>query len=629
MAILNRNPAFLIPLALVAMAVPMAAQASQDDDTYQGEAAERYAMVRSLEGDTTIRKGEVEESLTRGTPIAEGDILESRGRGVLQLADGTRIAFDGSTRLHIAALFKNGLGERHILLRLDHGRLRLSFGGDGRLRVDTPSGTLTMNDRGTATVEASRDRTVRVRVTSGRGTFSNNRDQVRLSAGERIAVYSTEDRLDRVRTFNTYEQDAFETWADRRASGGQGESFQRVPREIRHYAHDLDEYGEWVEVDDAGWVWRPRVEVEWRPYWRGRWGAYSSGMTWVSDDPFGYVTSHFGRWGWTSRWGWYWIPGVHYAPAWVAWNMVGSNWGWAPLNYWNTPTTWGYGAWGGGHCWNVVNVNHIHRGGLNRHIYSDSNIIRSFNSNRDLRAPWTRGPVVVTQAEFRNPAQLSRAFAPEVRRDRLQAYERQIQATTGRTIVRREATGPAPAAGANPREHRIPFEDRRRDQGLERRDLVPRERSHEPRPGFPRQDATPIPPRDRSHEPRPTERREERRPEPSPARPRERGFETRPETREERRPDPPRDRPRERMMEVRPSETREERRPDPPRERIIESRPAPSTPRPERREERREERRPDPPTESRPTPPPSERRESRPAPRTEERRDSRSPGRRN
>ncbi|MDR1841030.1 MAG: hypothetical protein LBQ86_03800 [Holophagales bacterium] len=53
-------------------------------------------------------------------------------------------------------------------------------------------------------------------------------------------------------------------------------------------------------------------------------GRLQGGMTWVSYDPLGYVTHHYGRWGWSSIHGWYWIPGVFYSPAWVVWNMVES-----------------------------------------------------------------------------------------------------------------------------------------------------------------------------------------------------------------------------------------------------------------------------------------------------------------
>lgn len=183
--------ALLLPAALVS-AAPQAPQAPADDESYQGEAPERYAMVRALEGDVRIRKGDLDEALSRGTPIAEGDVVESRGRGVLQLGDGTRIAFGGATRFTVAALFTNQQGEKQVLLRLDYGRLRVLLGGqsDSRFRVDTPSGTATCFDKGSFTVEAERDKVVRLKVHTGRVDFANDRDQTRIAAGERLTVYS-------------------------------------------------------------------------------------------------------------------------------------------------------------------------------------------------------------------------------------------------------------------------------------------------------------------------------------------------------------------------------------------------------------------------------------------------------
>ena len=40
----------------------------------------------------------------------------------------------------------------------------------------------------------------------------------------------------------------------------------------------------------------------------------------VSDEPYGWVVYHYGRWVWTDRWGWMWVAGYDWAPpAWVEW----------------------------------------------------------------------------------------------------------------------------------------------------------------------------------------------------------------------------------------------------------------------------------------------------------------------
>lgn len=609
---------------------PAPAYAAQDED-YAGESADRYAQVKVLDGEVRIRKvGEAEESLTRGIPVTEGDVVESRGRGVLQLGDGSRIAFGANTRFQVASLFTGRDGSRQVLLRLDYGRLRVTAaGGDARFRVDTPTGTASLAERASATVEVDRDRVTRFKLHSGRGSYSNERDRASLSAGERLTIYSAQDSLDRIRSFNTYEMDSFDQWCDDVLVTRRSRSAEYVPREIRAYSDDLDEYGEWVDVEDVGYCWRPRVSIEWRPYWRGRWGAYAGGMTWVSDDPWGYVTFHHGRWGWSSRWGWYWIPGVFYSPAWVAWYWTGGYCGWAPLGYWNHPVSWGYGAWGGGYCWNVVQVSHINTVSIHNRVVVDRTVISSFNhgtgtttwtpggAGRPVVPAWRTSPVIATSAEFRNPAQFSRALDRQVQSQRLADYGRQLQASghalQTRTHVSRPVGGGegAPAMGPEGRPSR-PFEDRSlRQPGPRNRDMVDRPasgneggvrtdrgsgRGTEGRGGEDRRIEHRDRPVDNGREtPRTSDRDTLRTPLDRAPGNRERvdrpaggGREDRPET------------PRERRFE--------ERRPDPPRERPREER---QEWRQERREERRMERAPverpssPPPRSERPSPPPS------------------------
>ncbi len=92
----------------------------------------------------------------------------------------------------------------------------------------------------------------------------------------------------------------------------------------------LDAYGEWVWVHDHGRGWRPRVEHDWRPYWRGHW-AWSGQWVWVSADPWGDLPSHYGEWIWSAREGWVWIPGTEWAPARVVWIVSGPIIAWAPI----------------------------------------------------------------------------------------------------------------------------------------------------------------------------------------------------------------------------------------------------------------------------------------------------------
>ncbi|MDI1313252.1 DUF6600 domain-containing protein, partial [Prosthecobacter sp.] len=94
----------------------------------------------------------------------------------------------------------------------------------------------------------------------------------------------------------------------------------------------LAPYGHWSEVNGYGYCWRPTITVAgWRPYVDGCWVWSSLGWAWQTNEPFGWATYHYGRWVDLARYGWIWVPGSDWAPAWVAWRQSRDCVGWAPL----------------------------------------------------------------------------------------------------------------------------------------------------------------------------------------------------------------------------------------------------------------------------------------------------------
>ena len=86
---------------------------------------------------------------------------------------------------------------------------------------------------------------------------------------------------------------------------------------------DLDDYGNWQYVSNYGYAWHPYAETAWAPYQSGYWAMdYPFGLTWVSNEPWGYAPYHYGRWTYTSD-QWFWVPETvstypAYSPALVA-----------------------------------------------------------------------------------------------------------------------------------------------------------------------------------------------------------------------------------------------------------------------------------------------------------------------
>jgi hypothetical protein len=130
------------------------------------------------------------------------------------------------------------------------------------------------------------------------------------------------------------------------ANTGQKARAQDVEVSFQTFYDNLSPYGEWVSDPEYGDVWVPNEAGNFRPYGsRGHWVMTDVGNTWVSDDPWGWACYHYGRWTYDAYYGWVWIPGYEWAPAWVTWRYGGGYSGWAPLGpnvslSYNAPESW-------------------------------------------------------------------------------------------------------------------------------------------------------------------------------------------------------------------------------------------------------------------------------------------------
>ncbi|WP_319588598.1 DUF6600 domain-containing protein [uncultured Desulfobulbus sp.] len=177
-------------------------------------------------------------------------------------------------------------------------------------------------------------------------------------------------------------------WAQRQQN--RGSSVEYLPEPIRDEAYALEENGRWERVyyeGDYRNMWRPtRVDPGWRPYTSGRWSVYYGDNCWIPDEPFGYVTHHYGSWVYVESFRtWYWVPPVTRAvarvpgisisfgwyPGRVGWIHSGPSIGWVPLA--PDEIYYGYRPWGHRtvvvHRGTVININ------LSRYRYLDGAVI--------------------------------------------------------------------------------------------------------------------------------------------------------------------------------------------------------------------------------------------------------------
>lgn len=115
------------------------------------------------------------------------------------------------------------------------------------------------------------------------------------------------------------------------------QSYQYLPADIPG-VYDLDEYGDWTNIDGYGNCWSPRVSADWAPFRHGYWNVDRVwGPSWVSREPWGWAPYHYGRWAFVNQ-RWFWVPvevarRPTYCPAPVAFISLAqtNHIGWVPL----------------------------------------------------------------------------------------------------------------------------------------------------------------------------------------------------------------------------------------------------------------------------------------------------------
>jgi len=104
---------------------------------------------------------------------------------------------------------------------------------------------------------------------------------------------------------------------------------------LNYFQDQLRPSGIWVNVPPFGPVWRANGAIQiagLRAYFnQGDWEYTAGGWVWHLGGAYGDIVFHYGRWIRDPGYGWVWVPGYDWAPAWVSWRHAEGFAGWAPL----------------------------------------------------------------------------------------------------------------------------------------------------------------------------------------------------------------------------------------------------------------------------------------------------------
>lgn len=331
----------------------------------EAEALPTAARIERVDGEVALNNSLYDSEAqwlqaTPNTPVSVGDRLYTRDNSRTSLAfTGRNFArLEPNTSLDILSL-----SDRRTQLALREGSAIFDVGylapGD-LFEVGTPYGAVDFQQPGLYQVGFDNNGGVLVSVLSGLAQVVGLGGSGQVGKGEMLTLlgqtaaqvilsrlqpdnagyfvddyysYRYPERYDgRYSNYDAYLNDPYYYDPYRQYDGYQYAS-NMIPG-----LYDLDYYGDWVNLDDYGYTWRPRVDAGWAPYQQGYWtNDYPYGPTWVSSEPWGYAPYHYGRWIYSGN-QWFWIPdSVNtrplYSPALVAFvPMSQSNLiGWVPL----------------------------------------------------------------------------------------------------------------------------------------------------------------------------------------------------------------------------------------------------------------------------------------------------------
>ena len=297
----------------------------------------RFARAGESEGtaEMQLHTAEPWRAMVRNTPLPQGARLrtESGGRLEAELDDGSVVRLTGSALVEVSDYTQLSTGQQISLLSLDRGTVYFTGRPQtrGSLSVAVPGAQITVRQRVRLRFEVTENWT-QIAVLEGVALFETPTAQLDLREGQMARVeLGRAARFQLLREIPTLESD---DWSQKRDQLQERSASAKHLPGVRYGGADLDLAGSWLQTDDFGIVWKPKVLETWAPFQSGAWRWYDElGYTWIAAEEWGWAPYHYGRWLQHASLGWVWVPGASavFKPGDVYW-MRAAGWAlWGPL----------------------------------------------------------------------------------------------------------------------------------------------------------------------------------------------------------------------------------------------------------------------------------------------------------
>jgi len=318
---------FLTPVILLCLTVAGSPCWADDSPPF------RAGRVAAIDGGLSLRQnGGDWTTVGLNDPVAAGMSARTGGQARAILRAGAEtVAVAPASEVDVARL-----DSENTQLALRQGRIAVRIAPEDKPRnieVDLPHGAVWLSTPGEYDIAAGDERNPpRVAALAGAAHVVAEGVDSTIAAGAALVLNGAKSTASDI---DAAANDEFSAWRRNAAAISGQSALRHVSAELTGY-EALDGDGGWENVSGYGAVWFPRdVPENWAPYRYGHWRWIAPwGWSWIDDMPWGFATSHFGRWAnipevdpldpsmpGPRRWGW--LPGGSaadplYAPALVA-----------------------------------------------------------------------------------------------------------------------------------------------------------------------------------------------------------------------------------------------------------------------------------------------------------------------
>ena len=274
----------------------------------------RIGRLSAVEGTVSIRPSGGEWSgAGANEPVAAGMAVRAGDKARAQLRVGPdAIALAAATRMEIGRL-----DESATQIALLQGRIGIHLARldkRGSVEIDLPHGGVWLEAPGDYDIYAGDEKSPAwiAALNGSARVVIENHDRT-VTAGSVLALNSGSAALLKSNTGTRDEAEVW--WLPDGGDTAKPQALQFVSPDLTGY-DALDGNGRWEKAAGYGEVWYPTgLPDDWAPYRYGRWRWLQPwGWTWIDDMPWGFATSHYGRWTRIDE-RWAWVPGPPMAPA--------------------------------------------------------------------------------------------------------------------------------------------------------------------------------------------------------------------------------------------------------------------------------------------------------------------------